>query len=234
MLVALIFGCIVGYILAIPPGPIGMAALRTSMREGWRAAAKLAFGAGLLDVLYCAAAMLASAAITDLFTNGIGPNPLVGLLLQLLIVALMIGFGIAQLRRGPMSPDVPVKPGKATGTLMERLRTHGPFFIGIGYALANLANPTFGPTLVAMATSIHNTNFFQEGTLNDLTFSLGFGVGNVLWLLTLVRLVMRYQHRMTPTFVLRIQQASGGMLILFGVAIGGRIAMSTSWLAIFR
>ena len=32
MIVALLAGILVGYVLAIPPGPIGMAALRTGLR----------------------------------------------------------------------------------------------------------------------------------------------------------------------------------------------------------
>ncbi|MBL0320778.1 MAG: hypothetical protein IPP80_00060 [Ignavibacteria bacterium] len=66
MIIALLVGALVGYVLAIPPGPIGMASVRTGLRDGWRQAIKLSVGAGLLDLIYCSLAMWASSWVVDL------------------------------------------------------------------------------------------------------------------------------------------------------------------------
>jgi hypothetical protein len=56
-----------------------------------------------------------------------------------------------------------------------------------------------------------------------MAFAVGFGAGNTAWLLTLVRLVIAFRRKMTPTFIHRLQQISGLALILFGCLTGYRV-----------
>jgi len=231
MITALLIGTLVGYILAIPPGPIGIAAIRTGVHDGWKASVKLAIGAGAFDVIYCALAMLATSAVVDALDGLEATSPLATIGMQMGIVALMITFGILQMRerRGGKvaAEDLSAKPRKPG--LIEWIKGHGPFFVGVGFAVANLANPTFVPALAAMATFIQKLHLFENGLANDLLFSLGFGVGNMLWLFTLVRLVIANRHKMTPTFIRRIQQVSGITLIGFGTFYGLRIIVAMDW-----
>ncbi len=233
MIGAIVVGLVVGYILAIPPGPIGMASIRTAIRDGWMAAFKLALGAGLFDVIYCALAMLATTAVVNALTALENTSPLAPVIIQLGIVAIMIVFGVIQMRERPVPKDhseAPVKPS----SFVEWVKGHGPFFVGVGFALANLANPTFVPALAGMTTFIQKLEWFENDMLNNMAFSIGFGLGNFLWLFTLVRLVLAYRHRMTPTFILRIQQVSGATLIGFGTFYGLRVILLTKWPEILR
>lgn len=234
---ALIIGVVVGYILAIPPGPIGMAAIRTGIRSGWIAAVKLAIGAGLFDVIYCALAMVATSAIVDILRDLEQTTPLATVIFQLTIVVVMIGFGVLQMRERPLKPADQHENGNGTGrprNLIEWFKSHGPFFVGVGFAVANLANPTFVPSLAAMTTFIQKLDWFQSTFANDLTFALGFGIGNTLWLFTLARLVIANRSRMTPTFIQRIQQVTGVTLIGFGTFYGLRVILVTKWAEILR
>jgi len=231
MILAILIGLIVGFVLAIPPGPIGMAAIRTGIRQGSRAASKLALGAGLFDVIYCALAMMATSAVVDKLNSMEASSPLLTLIIQLVIVVAMIGFGLVQLRDKhlPIAAEEEKGDDATKKNLMERLKGHGPFFIGVGFAIANLANPTFIPSLAAMSTFIQKLDLFESRMVNDLAFSLGFGAGNMLWLLVVVRLVLHYKERMTPTFITRIQQCTGVTLIGFGTFYGARILYLTKW-----
>ncbi|MCO6465448.1 MAG: LysE family transporter [Bradyrhizobiaceae bacterium] len=233
VITALVIGVVVGYILAIPPGPISMASIRTAVRDNLTAALKLIAGAGLFDVVYCALAMMATSAVVKALVALENTSPLAPLAIQLSIVVLMIVFGIFQMREKPVQKiDEDSKP-RASG-FVEWVKGHGPFFVGVGFALANLANPTFVPALAGMTTFIQKLEWFELTLLNSLAFSLGFGVGNVLWLTTLVRLVVAFRHRMTPTFILRIQQVSGVTLIGFGTFYGLRIILLTKWHELLR
>ena len=228
MIVALLAGILVGYVLAIPPGPIGMAALRTGLRDGWRQSIKLALGAGLFDVLYCALAMWASSAVVDFLRSLEGGNPLVTLGIQLLVVGVMVGFGVSQVREHPFKRDPAVKSARGEA-ILSRVSSNGPFFVGVGFAVANLANPTFVPAVMAMTTFIQKMDIFEQSFVNAMLFSIGFGAGNMGWLMTLVKLVLAFRERMTPKFVHRIQQVTGVTLIGFGAFYLYSILSKTEW-----
>ncbi len=226
MIIALLLGIAVGYILAIPPGPIGMASVRMGLRDGWHPSVRLALGAGLLDLVYCAMAMWASSAVVDLLDSMEGSTSWVTFAIQLTIVAGMIAFGVIQFREHPIDPNAP--PDAATGraSLLSRLSSRGPFLVGVGFAVANVANPTFIPALMAMTTFIQQLDLFESTFVNAMAFSVGFGAGNTAWLLTLVRLVITFRKNMTPAFIHRLQQVSGLALILFGAITGYRVISS--------
>lgn len=237
MIFALIIGLIVGYVLAIPPGPIGMAAIRTGIRQGFAAAFKLAIGAGLFDFLYCTIAMIATSAVVDALTEMEKDSPMLTLAIQLAVVVAMIIFGIVTFRE-----QVPVKSieieqepelEKNKRTIFEYFKNHGPFFVGVGFALANLANPTFVPSLAATATFVQKLGFFDNTMVNNVVFALGFGIGNMAWLATLVKLILMFKDRMNSSFLKRIQQVSGVTLVGFG-AFYGILVVITKWAQISR
>ncbi len=252
MIVAAIIGIVVGYLLAIPPGPVGVAAIRTGIRQGWHASLRLAAGAGLFDVLYCAGAMLATSAIVAELKALETSSPIITIIIQLGIVAVLIVFGVIQFRERHTELFSEKKPGTAdrvqlgtgepsdledkglTQRFLKRMRRTGPFFLGVGFAVANLANPAFIPSLAAMTTFIQKLELFPDTVTNALVFASGFGLGNLLWLATLSRLVIAYRERMTPRFIQRIQQLSGATLISFGTLYGIRLLAITKWTDVFR
>lgn len=223
MVVALLTGLVVGYVLAIPPGPIGMASVRMGLRDGWHPSIRLALGAGLLDLVYCAIAMWASSAVMGLLDTIDGSASWVTFALQLLVVVGMLAFGIIQFREQPIDPNAPNGSPESSTSLLSRLSSRGPFLVGVGFALANLANPTFIPALVAVTAFIQQLDLFASTLSTAMVFSLGFGIGNTAWLLTLVRLVMAFRRKMTPEFVHRLQQISGLALIVFAAITGYRV-----------
>jgi len=230
VLAAIIIGIIVGYVLAIPPGPIGLAAIRMGIREGWKSSVKLAVGAGAFDVIYCALAMVATSAVVDWLRDLEASTPAATVGLQLLIVCVMIVFGYIQMREKPVQRDPEAEEqASKPSNLIEWIKGHGPFFVGVGFAVANLANPTFVPALAAMATFVQQLRIFDNIFANNMLFALGFGLGNMFWLFTLVRLVIANRDKLTPTLIKRIQQVSGVTLIGFGAFYGIRIITLTDW-----
>lgn len=232
MLIALILGAVIGYVLAIPPGPIGMASIRTGVNDGWRQAMKLAIGAGIFDLLYCALAMMATSAIVGLMDDWGTQWPLLRPAFQVLVVVIMVVFGVHQMR--VKAPETRLVPSKRVGSIVSKAASHGPFFVGVGFAVANLANPTFIPSLAAMTAFVLKSDLYESTIWSNVAFSVGFGVGNVMWLFTLVRIVLAFRERMTPMFIKRIQQVSGATLIGFGTFYGIRVLIITKWADLFR
>jgi hypothetical protein len=186
---------------------------------------KLAGGAGLFDAIYAAVAMIAMAPVAAYLGELFNEYPFAGGIVQVLAVIGMILYGLLQMRERLPHSSMETKAETGTGVWVW-LRSHGPFFVGIGFALANLANPTFVPALAALSAAVHGWHLFEPNILNSVLFAIGFGVGNFLWMLTLAKVVLQYRERMTPRLVHRIQQVAGAALAGFGAFYGLRILVT--------
>ena len=214
-MIALCIGLLIGYLLAIPPGPIGVAAARSGLRKGRSTARMLAIGAGLLDVAYCYSAMTASATLASLLQVE-SSSPLT-ITIGLVVTAAIAGVGVHQYRN-PVELTLPDAPDEVSSSWRA-------FMKGAAYALANLANPTFIPSLVVMAAYIMGLGLIGREMSERVMFSVGFGLGNVLWLLTLVRIVLSFRERLPQAAFLWIQRLMAATIIGFSIITGLRLAI---------
>ena len=147
---------------------------------------------------------------------------------RLIIAGVMIVAGLVFLRRpaaakGQDSVDGPPLWMQLLGLAPALL----PFLVGIGFAVTNIANPTFLPSLVVMSGMIRSAGLLGAATSEVLIFSIGFGLGNALWLVTLGMLVQRYRERFTGPLLLRIRSVMGVTLIGVGLLYVVRIAVAS-------
>lgn len=212
-MIAIVIGLFVGYVLAIPPGPIGMAAVRTGLRHGISSARMLALGAGIFDLLYCFVALTMSASIASMISHNAYQSPLMmglGITVALVIVAV----GVHQYR----NPIALMHTEESIGTPLGR-----PFVTGVAYALANLANPTFVPSLLVMSAYIIGLGFVGPDNQDRVLFSVGFGAGNVFWLITLVHMLVRFRSRLPQQTFTIVQRLMAATVIGFGLLAGVRL-----------
>jgi threonine/homoserine/homoserine lactone efflux protein len=223
---ALVFGFVIGYVLAIPPGPLGLAAIRYGSRGSLAPVAALAVGAGALDVVYCLLAMWTSGGILTLIapvsqSGGTG-SYVVGT--QLVIALGMVVAGVILFRssrRAPRASKVDDSPGWTSR--IGRSKAFVPLLAGVGFAVANVANPTFLPSLVVLSGSIRSAGILDSTSADVIGFSLGFGVGNALWLVTLGMLTRRFHDRLVKRILPHVQTAMGVLLAGAGVFYIARI-----------
>lgn len=227
---ALLTGLLVGYVLAIPPGPIGMAAIRLGLRGRMAEVSQLAVGAGLLDLIYCLLAMWTSAGILDLvLPQGASANHSgVMTAIQMCIAVAMVVAGVVMVvnskrhdidEAAAVAPDLP--------DAVSRWRVLAPFITGVAFAVTNLANPTFIPSLMIMSGSIRSAGLVGYSVPDVVQFSFGFGTGNALWLLTLGGIIRRFRHRLSERLLAGIRAVTAALLIgaglYYGVSLGLRI-----------
>jgi len=213
-MIALVIGLLVGYVLAIPPGPIGMAAVRIGLRNGINSARMLACGAGIFDLLYCFVALTMSATVASFMSRNTYQSPIV-MGLGIMVALVIIGVGIHQYR----NPIELIDDQTTADAPLGR-----PFAAGVAYALANLANPTFVPSLLVMSAYIIGLGLVGPDTSDRVLFSVGFGTGNVLWLLTLVHMLVRFRDRLPQQTFTIVQRLMAAIVIGFGVVAGMRLA----------
>jgi threonine/homoserine/homoserine lactone efflux protein len=232
MITALLSGIIVGFILAIPPGPIAVAVMKSGLKDTFRKGIGIGFGAALMDILYCLVLMLATSSIVDETTSLMNNNQLLVLFFQIACVAIMIGYGILNLRvkRTPL----PVEGAVKKRSLVDRISDRGPFFIGVGISLTNLANPTFLPSLAYMTVLMQQYGAVDARMSDHILFSFGFGVGMLGWISLLLRMMIRFRDRMSPRFIEGLHRFAGLTFIGFGTYIGFRVFSVVKWPELLR
>ncbi len=235
MPVAIAFGFMIGFVLAMPPGPVAITAIKMSLDKGSRHAILVGLGTGLLDFLYCTAAIFATSAVVDFLVDFADKNPLPILIFQLGVIAGIVTFGIIQIKskKRKKSGRIP-KPKKGIAKLLEDFSHKGPFLLGVAVAIANMANPTFIPSLAVMTTWAQSLKIFEVGFWSNVFFSLGFGLGNFGWIYVLSRVIVHYKSRMSEDLINKIHKFAGISLITVGTLLGYRVVTFTPWSDILR
>jgi len=235
LLVALLIGTLVGIILALPPGPVGVTAIKLALFKNTRSGYHLAMGNALMDFLYSIIAAFAASAAISAVESFSDEYPGLIIVAQIAIIIAFLAFGIMNLRAKPEPVDFSLNPDVAfKNKIFTYIKDRGPIFLGIGIALTNLANPTFIPTLTWVVVQLNSWGFLVDSTSSSLVFAFGFGLGNLIWISALVKLVSKYKHRLSELMLMRIRQFAGVTFIGFGAALGYRALSVTKWSEIAR
>lgn len=223
LLIAILVGLAIGFVVALPPGPVGITAIKYGLFREPKDGTQLVLGNGIMDFVYCLVALFATGAMTDALSKFSYDYPYIVAAFQFTVVMAFIALGIFNLRnKQPRELNFNDEQFDYQSGAVDFLRGRGPLFLGIAIALSNLANPTFSGTLAWIGFQAHD--FGVAGSpLNKLLFAAAFGAGNFLWLFILVRLVARYKHRLSDVMLLRIRQFAGLTFIGVGTVLGANL-----------
>lgn len=228
MLSAIIIGTIAGFILALPPGPVGVTAIKYSLFSDLKSGNKFAFANLLMDFMYCFVAIFATSAVASEITALAKQYPFIIISIQAIIVAALIIYGILNIKNSKTN-QFSEKVRTRKFNFINRFEKKGPFLIGVAIALTNVANPSFFGTMTWLSVNIFALNLIENIFSQKALFALGFGVGNFLWLSVLMRVVFKFKHRISEQMMTRIQQFAGISFIGFGTILGARLLMITKW-----
>ena len=230
MLISILSGLLLGFVLSIPPGPVGVAAMKIGLNRGKREGMLFSLGSGVMDFIYCTFAIFTTSAAVKMLGDFGQAHPTIIIIFQLLIVLLLILYGVFHLRKKSSgdiaSEDKPEGKRNSFYRYVEQLSHKGPFLLGIAVALTNIANPAFLPFLTYVTMNVHGFGLFENLFSNNLLFAITFGLGNFLWLYSLIRLLIHYKSRMSARFITRINQFAGYSLIGVGTLLGYRVAVA--------
>jgi putative LysE/RhtB family amino acid efflux pump len=235
MLFALLFGILVGFVLAMPPGPVAVMAMKLSLNKGMKPGILAATGTGLMDFIYFLFAVFATSGIKALVDHFFTDFPILSLLFQVVIIIAIMAYGYINIKnKDKFSAEVNTEDIGKKSKLAAKLSNKGPFLLGMGVAIANMANPTFIPSLIGVATYMNELSIVEITTLNNLMLSVGFGIGNFLWLYVIMRVLTHYKGRMSDQTLARIHQFAGFSLIGVGTLLGYKVVWFTKWSEIIR
>ncbi len=233
MLMSLIVGAVVGFILALPPGPVAVTAMKLALNKGSKHGILASMGTSLMDFLFCLISVFATSAFIQIIDTFSVDYPVAVLVFQLVVITGIVVYGIINLKP-KKHQNIEAIAEAQRPRFIEYLTHRGPFLLGFAVALANIANPTFLASISYVAMQIQKWGLIEQTFIGKTIFSLGFGLGTFLWLYIMVKVLIFYKPRMSPAFIVKIRKFAGLTLIGFGTLLGYRVIEITKWSEILR
>jgi threonine/homoserine/homoserine lactone efflux protein len=205
VLKALCLGWGVGFVAAIPAGPVGAAVFAQGIEGGRRRTPAFILGAILVDGIYCALAFLGvSYALKPWLAS-----PIMGAVAMAFL--LVVGYR--------MAVSQPVFEGGASDGILERLQEshHGAFITGF---LMSASNPALLVTWTAIVVVLQNKELVGDGVVMLVAFATTAALGMGCWLLMLHRLAVFGRAFLTPARVKWVVRILGLIVMATGVYYG--------------
>jgi threonine/homoserine/homoserine lactone efflux protein len=202
MIFIILLGIIFGYLICIPIGPINIYVLRTKIKRGFWPAISIAFGGALMDFIYFSV-ILSGLSLFQFSDN-------VSILLQTLGTIFLFLLGIKELFFTKESSF-------EKNPLSEKIKPHNYILLGV---LIYVSNPTLVFTISTLCAFLKSFQLFEGDFLNNFIFSLSVAVGSVFWSWTLIKIVKKFENKLTLPLMLRINRISGGLMIILSIYLG--------------
>jgi len=231
MVTSLLLGILSGFVLSIPPGPLSAAVTKHSVGHGFRAGLMIALGGAAMDIVYVLIAAFASSALVVALVNLVTGSGWPPFLFQVLCIAILLVMGVRYMRQ-KHHPEVEEKILKAEQAQEEKARKLGytsPFFIGVLIAVANLAAPTFIPSMISVVSYLQANSWLSGNAGDNVTYAFGFGIGTTCWFSLVARMLVKHRSKFSPDVLSTIYRFAGGTLIFCACVLTYHVVMSTQW-----
>ena len=225
MVTSLLVGLVVGFVLAIPPGPIAIACLRQALAGQARAGVALALAASAMDIGFALLAAGASSALFGALQGMVLDNAWFLLAFQGGCIVVLVVLGLRYCRLTTHGDAA-----RARQEARGRLRgDSSPSLSGVLIALTNLASPTFLPSLIFAMSLVHVRGWVGHTVGDNVMYALGFGTGGALWFVLLVKTLTHFRAQFSPTVIPRMYRVAGGVFLLFAVLLTYTVVTTTAW-----
>ena len=196
-------GLAIGFALAAPVGPVGILCIRRALADGRYAAFVAGLGAAFADTFYGAVA-------------GLGLTIISSFLVEHALALRLVGGGFMTVLGGitfRTPARIEPQPLSGPGLLRDFISTF----------LITLSNPA--TILASMGVFAAIGALSNESTAASGVLIFGVFCGSTLWWLVLSGIAGALRERFSPQRLARLNQISGGLLLIFGIAILGSLAI---------
>ncbi|ADP70461.1 Lysine exporter protein (LYSE/YGGA) [Rhodomicrobium vannielii ATCC 17100] len=225
-----IIGLVIGVLIAAPVGPVNIVCIQRTLERGFWGGFAAGLGAVLADGLIASVAAYGATAISGFMRAH-------QLKIELVGGIILVAFGFSIYRSQP-------KIVATATTNIARLRrlsnTIPPFFRpALRFRIwrivphLNIVPQTFFLTITNPGAILGLFALFGGATsimggidtwIQAVTAVTSIMTGSLLWWMGLSRLISRVRHKLTESRLKRINQASGVVLVIFGLALFAQFA----------
>jgi threonine/homoserine/homoserine lactone efflux protein len=198
MITSLVLGLIIGFVAAIPLGPINIYVVTQTLKRDFFHGLLGGLAAAVLDIIFCLAALIGIGQIMAAIQR-------YSLLLKLLAALLLTAIGIRlviQARRFDES-SWGEKPARKTPRPV------------VAVVLLYVSNPALYGFWLGAAGMVTAHGWVASHGPNAWLFSLGAGAGSMLWYFLLVRYVAKHHHLISAKTFRKVLVALAVILFLF-------------------
>ncbi len=229
MILAAIAGIVLGFSLSIPPGPISVAVIRKGMEGDPEGARLIGIGAAAIDIVYALIAAFASSAILRSVGDFLDGSVWFALIFQIVCIGILLFLGYRYFHATARDVTESAQHEEEQESTARRFGATSGMMLGVFMAIMNLANPSFLPTMIAVAGALHAEGILTPDPVANTLYSVGFGIGVLLWFLVLLKIVVYMRKRLPLAYFRYIFRFAGGAFYLFALIIGVRVAIATDW-----
>ncbi|MEL6747595.1 MAG: LysE family transporter [Pseudomonadota bacterium] len=209
----IVTGLGLGILVAAPVGPVNIICIQRALQRGFLAGILAGLGATIADGVIALAAASGLAAISEVMANYKVP-------LQFFGGLVLIAFGLKLMRTRPTLGNVDTAD-PSDGIVRMALTVPQTFFLTI-------TNPG---AILGMFALVGGAGTAYGGfeTYTQVFLLVGFVMlGSLLWWTFLSGIVSRLRHRISDAGLLLINEIAGLLLIIFGVVLISRAAVTLS------
>jgi len=197
MIFAFFIGWIIGFAIAIPPGPLSLTVFTYAIERGSHVAVLIAAGGMVFEIIY---ALLGFMGIRFAEDVGLGTVLRIISCVVILVLGFKHAFGELRLELQPVESKI-----------QDR---HSLLFLGL--FLSGTA-PTIAAGYLVFAGIVHSLNYFPASFVNNLIASLAAGVGSMSWILCTLFFIRQTRKSLNPSIIRLIARGSGIVLLAVGI-----------------
>lgn len=196
----IVLGLIVGFVAAIPLGPINLLAISQVLKRGFLHGFLVGLTAAFLDIVYCFAVLTGISQIASNLKPFLPYFKLFGFVL-------LIGISIRLMWQS--KTYCASRPPRKNYS-----DAHRPIIAAFLFYVSNPSLYAFWPAVGGIVTAhqwVSNTGW------QPIIFATACGVGSVIWYFILTKYVSKYNHQFEPATFRKILFSTG--IILLGYAV---------------
>lgn len=214
ILLAALTGFISGLLVSIPVGPVNLTIIHEGARRGFRWALLIGMGAISMELIYCTIAFTGFAAF---FQKGL-VKAAMELTSFVFLLFLGIKFMLAKIIAAPT--HLSLAADKLEERIEGRLQPHSAFMVGFVRVMANPAVLLFW---IILAANFLSREWVEPTRASRFACVGGVATGASMWFTCLSYVVSLRHKQISEKTLLRLEQFSGGALVVLALIHGGRI-----------
>ncbi len=200
MEINILWGILIGLMVAVPLGPVNIIIIRRALAKGAASAFTVGLGSALADTMFSAAALLSMGALTELLVQTGHIFKIIGGLIVFIV-------GVKIYRSQPHLSG-------STDSALDRFKGAAAVFA------LTITNPMTILAFLAIFATFGfggSETYSSENIIQNIYLIIGVFLGCALWWGVLAKITGIFRHKVNDKFLLLMNRGASAIVIVFGI-----------------